>query len=51
MLYSDCDTIVIETLVIGDMRGQLSTYSHCSFINWENALLVKFLILLPYKKL
>ena len=38
-------------IVIGDMRGKLVTYSHCSFINWENALLVKFLIMLPYNKL
>ena len=41
----------VVTLVISDMRGPLVTYSHCSFIKWENALLVKFLILLPYNQL
>ena len=41
----------VVTLVISYIRGRLDTYSHSSLINWENTLLVKFLILVPCNQL
>ena len=43
--------VTVVTLVMADIRGRLVTYSHCSLVKWENVLLVKILILLPYNEL